>query len=147
MSVGHRLTHIGLCVSDIGRSEEFYCSALGFTKVGQMHVDDDASARLLDVPELVLDIVYLERDGVRLELLGYTHTVADADGPRGMNALGFTHLSFRVDDADTLAAAVVEHGGRLLGDRTVTFGGGNRGLMLTDPDGNLLEFIERLPRS
>jgi catechol 2,3-dioxygenase-like lactoylglutathione lyase family enzyme len=53
MNDGHRLTHVGLCVRDIGRSTEFYCAALGFTEVGRMNVDDDASARLLDVPDLV----------------------------------------------------------------------------------------------
>jgi catechol 2,3-dioxygenase-like lactoylglutathione lyase family enzyme len=141
----HRLTHIGLCVRNIEESAEFYCAALGFTKVGELHVDDDASARLLDVAGLVLDLVYLQRDDFRLELLGYAHpgTTGDAE-PRAMNSLGFTHLSFRVDDIDALATAIVAHGGRLLADRTVSFGGGNRGMMLADPDGNLIELIERI---
>jgi catechol 2,3-dioxygenase-like lactoylglutathione lyase family enzyme len=148
LSAEHRLTHVGLCVTDIERSTEFYCSALGFTKIGEMHVDDEASARLLDVEDLVLDLVYLERDGFRLELLAYPRSGATGGGaPRQMNALGFTHLSFRVDDADALATAVVEHGGQLLPHRTVVFSGGNRGLMLTDPDGNMLELIERIRAS
>lgn len=147
MSPEHRLTHVGLCVTNIERSTEFYCAALGFAKIGEMHVDDEASARLLDIEDLILDLVYLERDGFRLELLGYPSPGATGDGsPRRMNAVGFTHLSFRVDNADILAEAVVEHGGRLLADRTVVFGGGNRGMMLTDPDGNMLELIERVPR-
>lgn len=148
MTSGHRLTHVGVCVRDVERSTEFYCSALGFERVGGMHVDDDATARLLDVDGLVLELVYLQRDGFRLELLGYARPGVTGDGePRAMNALGLTHLSFRVDDVDGLATAVIELGGRLLSDRTVYFDGGNRGLMLTDPDGNLLEFIERTPRS
>lgn len=146
MSTDHRLTHVGLCVTDIARSAEFYCTALGFTNIGAMHVDDAASARLLDIDNLVLDLVYLQRDGFRLELLAYPASGATSDGsPRRMNVLGFTHLSFRVDDADALTEAVIEHGGQLLADRTVVFAGGNRGLMLTDPDGNLLEIIERVP--
>ena len=147
MSDGHRLTHFGLCVRDIGRATEFYCAALGFTEVGRLQVDDDASARLLDVPDLVLDLVYLERDGFRLELLGYAKpgTVGEPE-PGQMNRLGFTHLSFRVDDVDGVVATIVKRGGRLLADRTVRFDGGNRGLMATDPDGNLLELIERIPR-
>ncbi|MDG5481198.1 VOC family protein [Mycolicibacterium gadium] len=145
MSPDHRLTHVGLCVTNIERSTEFYCSALGFTKIGEMHVDDAASARLLDVEGLVLDLVYLQRDGFRLELLAYPAPGTTGDGaPRQMNALGFTHLSFRVDDADALAEVVIEYGGQLLADRTVAFGAGNRGMMLTDPDGNLLELVERV---
>ncbi len=147
MSDGHRLTHIGLCVRDIDRSAEFYCAALGFAEVARTRFDDDATAALLDVPGLVLDVVYLQRDGFRLELLGYAQpaTVGNT-APRPMNALGFTHLSFRVDDPDSLIEAVVRHGGRALEKRTVSFAGGNRGLMAADPDGNLLELIERVPR-
>ncbi|MCF6391250.1 VOC family protein [Mycobacterium sp. MBM] len=148
MSPGHRLTHVGLCVHDIERSTEFYCAALGFRRIGDMRVADDASARLLDVDGLVLDLVYLERDGFRLELLGFTEPGSTGDPePRAMNTIGFTHLSFRVDDVEALSAAIIEHGGRLLAERSVVFDGGNRGLILTDPDGTLLELIERTPRS
>ncbi|ORV86197.1 VOC family protein [Mycolicibacterium iranicum] len=147
MNKGIRLTHVGLCVRDIAYSTEFYCAALGFEKVGEMHVSDSATARLLDVTGLVLDLVYLQRDGFRLELLGYAEpgTTGRAE-PRAMNALGFTHLSFRVDDVDAVTGDVVQHGGHLLADRSVAFDGGNRGVMLTDPDGNLLELIERVQR-
>ena len=147
MNAGHRLTHIGLCVRDLATSTDFYCTAMGFTEIGRMTVEDDVSAQLLGVPGLVLDLVYLERDGLRLELLGYTAPeVVASPTPRPMNQTGFTHLSFRVEDPDALASAIVEQGGRLLGERTVTFAGGNRGLMATDPDGNLLELIERLSK-
>ncbi len=148
MSAGHRLTHIGLCVSDIERSTEFYCAALGFSEVSRMTVQDEASARLLDLPGLVLHLVYLERDGFRLELLSYASPPPiDNSAPRAMNVLGFTHLSFRVDDPYRLVETITQLGGRLHAGRTTVFNTGNRGLMLTDPDGNWLELIERLPRA
>ena len=148
MNSGHRLTHVGLCVRDVERSSHFYCTALGFQRIGDMHVTDDASARLLDVDGLALELVYLERDGFRLELLSFTEPGSTGGAePRPMNAIGFTHLSFRVDDVEALSAAIVEQGGRLLAERSVVFDGGNRGLILTDPDGTLLELIERTPRT
>jgi catechol 2,3-dioxygenase-like lactoylglutathione lyase family enzyme len=145
MTDGIRITHVGLCVSDIVRSTEFYCTALGFSDVGRMQVNDAASEQLLDVPGLALELVYLQRDGFRLELLGYDKpgTVGDSS-PRPMNALGFTHLSFRVDDPEVVLQAIEAHGGIPLNERTVTFTGGNRGVMATDPDGNLIELIERI---
>jgi len=112
-----------------------------------MHVDDAVTAQLLGVPGLALDLVYLQRDGFRLELLSYSAPgVHPAAGPRQLNAVGFTHLSLRADDPDELLTRIVRAGGAAWPERTVTFEGGNRGLMATDPDGNWLELIERTPR-
>lgn len=109
-----------------------------------MHVEGPEASRLLAVPGLVLDLVYLQRDGFRLELLSYLEPGVRHDSrPRPMNAVGFTHLSFRVDDVDELVRRIERSGGSPWPDRTVTFDGGNRGLMVTDPDGNWLELIER----
>ena len=148
MTSGHRLTHIGLCVSDLKRSVQFYCLAMGFDECGRLRVDGPETARLLGVPGLVLDLVYLQRDGFRLELLSYpTPGVRKKRRPRRMNAVGFTHLSFRVDDPDAFVAGIERLGGQARPERTVTFDGGNRGLMATDPDGNWIELIERAPAS
>ncbi|GAB3014494.1 VOC family protein [Mycobacterium bourgelatii] len=140
------LTHIGLCVSDIESSAVFYCAALGFEEVRRMRVANPETATLLGVPGLVLDLVYLQRDGFRLELLGYPVPGVHGDGqPRQLNALGFTHLSFRVDDPDGLVSLIERYGGKAWADRTVAFAGGSRGLMATDPDGNWIELIESRP--
>jgi glyoxylase I family protein len=144
MSSDHRLTHVGLCVRHLERSVEFYCEAMGFNELRRLHVEDQATAQLLDVPGLKLDLVYLHRDGFRLELLGYSApSPLTDDRPHAMNALGFTHLSFRVDAPEVLLERVEKHGGRLWPERTVTFDGGSRGFMVSDPDGNWLELIER----
>lgn len=135
-----------MCVRDLARSVEFYCDGLGFDELSRMRVDGADTAQLLGVPELVLDLVYLQRDGFRLELLSFASPGVSGDGqPRQMNALGFTHLSFRVDHAEGLIVRLERAGGRAWPERTVTFGGGNRGLMVTDPDGNWLELIDRTP--
>ena len=144
----HRITHIGLCVGDLDRSERFYTEALGFEVVGRMSVDDPAGAPLLGMGDLDagmgLDLVYLEHSGLRIELLGWSNPTAEGDGsPRPMNRLGLTHLSIRVDDVWALAERVRAAGGTVVDGSEVTFSGGNRGLMLLDPDGTLLELIER----
>lgn len=146
MTSGHRLTHVGLCVSDLEMSVRFYCDALGFDEYARLRVDGPETARLLGVPGLVLDLVYLQRDGFRLELLSYpVPGVREKRRPRRMNAVGFTHLSFRVDDPDAFVAHIERLGGQARPERSVTFVAGNRGLMATDPDGNWIELIERAP--
>ena len=105
--VVERLSHLGLCVSDLERSRAFYRDALGFAERGGLEVAGEPAATLLGLPELELRAVYLERDGLRLELLHYAAPGALGDGaPRPMNALGMSHLSLRVADLDRAVEAV-----------------------------------------
>lgn len=143
MSDGIRLTHVGVCVSNLDKSLAFYTGALGFAEVRRMHVDDAQTSTLLGVDDLDLDLVYLERDGMCIELLSYRRPKIEAgDTPRPMDAVGLTHLSLRVREPDVVADRIVAGGGRVLRDREVVFDGGARGLMALDPDGNRIELIE-----
>jgi catechol 2,3-dioxygenase-like lactoylglutathione lyase family enzyme len=144
-SDGNRFTHVGICVSDLERSIAFYCDVLGFTEVAtRLHITDAGSANLLDFPAMDVELVYLERDGVRIELLWYRDPACDRpEGRRPMNLVGLTHLSFRVGDFDGLCARIEVGGGAVLPATTTSFGNGNRGVMTLDPDGIRVELIER----
>ncbi len=142
---GHRFTHVGICVSDLERSIAFYRDVLGFAEVARrLNITDTDSANLLDFPEMDVELVYLERDGIRLELLWYR--VPDPDtggGRRPMNRVGLTHLAFRVGDLDDLCRRIDAGGGTVLAGSTARFAHGNRGVMTLDPDGTRVELIER----
>jgi glyoxylase I family protein len=139
----HRITHMGLCVRSIERSTTFYERALGFEEVGRMRADGPETATLLDVADASVELVYLERDGLRIELLGFDGEVEDGGNPRRVDRTGFTHLSIRVDAVDDLVPAIEAHGGRVLRESAVRFEWGNQGLMVLDPDGIRIELIER----
>ena len=138
-----RLSHIGLCVSDLERSVVFY-RALGFKERARLHVSGEPSAQLLELEEVDLSAVYLERDGTRIELLHYPSPGHVGDGAaRPMNALGLTHLSLRVDDLDAVASALVEAGGRILECSRIGLPAVKMGaLFATDPDGTRIELVE-----
>jgi glyoxylase I family protein len=142
---GNRFTHIGICVSDLERSIAFYRDVLGFTEVARrLNVTDAGSANLLDFPQMDVELVYLERDGIRIELLGYRVPEPQAlDDRRPMNLVGLTHLAFRVSDLDDLCRRIELGGGTVLPSTTATFEQGNRGVMTLDPDGVRVELIER----
>lgn len=146
---GNRFTHIGVCVSDLERSLGFYRDVLGFAEVARrLHVTDDGSARLLGLPApLDLELAYLERDGIRLELLWYRRPShqAPSDTPRPMNLVGLTHLAFRVGHFDDVCARIQAGGGHVVSSRSAEFAQGNRGIMTLDPDGILVELVERPP--
>ena len=139
-----RLTHLGICVSDLARSLAFYRDGLGFREVGRLDVAGDEASRLLAIDGVKLEAVYLERDGTRIELLFYpAGTESAGPGPVAMNRPGFTHLSFRVDELDAVADALVACGGRLLAETRIDnprFRA--RAVFATDPDGTRIELVE-----
>ena len=66
-----RLSHLGLCVSDLPRALAFYRDGLGFGEVARLDFDDAGTQRLLGLRGAKLEAVYLRRDGTTLELLHF----------------------------------------------------------------------------
>jgi catechol 2,3-dioxygenase-like lactoylglutathione lyase family enzyme len=139
-----RLTHVGICVSDLDRSLRFYRDVLGCKEVGRLELEGETVATLNGMPEVKVRAIYLERDGWRLELIDYpVPGVVGPNAPRPMNQLGLTHLSFRVADLDAICAQLRAAGGGVLPE---TYLGSpdspTRVIMAHDPDGIRLELIQ-----
>ena len=66
-----RLSHIGICVSDLESALAFYRDGLGFRELSRLDVSGTAADTLLELPGTQLRAVYLERDAVRIELLWF----------------------------------------------------------------------------
>src|SRR5262249_39072181 len=101
-----RLTHIGICVTDLERSLRFYRDLLGFRHERELHVEGEPADTLLRLSGAALRAVSLVRDGVRIELLAFASPPGPPPSPRAMNAPGLTHLSFRVADVEATVAAL-----------------------------------------
>src|SRR5690606_28160646 len=138
------VSHIGVCVSDLERALAFWRDALGFRECKRFDVAGEEAETLLAVRDLDLRVVCLERDGLRLELLHYAAPGHRGAGePRPMNALGYTHLSLRVDDLEATLAAVEAAGGRVLRATRVREPVSGRGaVFVTDPDGARVELVD-----
>jgi catechol 2,3-dioxygenase-like lactoylglutathione lyase family enzyme len=138
-----RLTHIGICVSDMERSTRFYRDLLGFTYESDLRVAGEPSDTLLRLRDVDLHAVYLTRDGVRIELLAFARPPAPAPRVRAMHERGLTHLSFRVADMDATIAALRAAGERVLDETIIRFPDfGAAACMVTDPDGQLIELVQ-----
>ena len=142
-------THIGICVSDLERSSRFYCDGLGFERV-QALTAGDQFRRLMELEaEVVLEVQLLRRDGLTIELLWFRSP--GSIGPRDrrpMNQLGFTHLSLRVANIDTVAKSIARLGGTVHAHtrtESAPVGGLRAGqyLYCSDPDGLRIELICR----
>ena len=139
-----RLTHIGICVSDLERSVAFYRDVLGCREVGRLETDGPEPEAVTGVAGVKLVAVYLERDGVRIELLYYASPGhVGPDEARPMNQLGLTHFSFRVDDLEATCAQVQSAGGKILTESHVTTHGASTQVVFAlDPDGTRLELVQ-----
>lgn len=138
--------HIGICVSDMERSIRFWRDGLGFEVLREMTFYGSAWKRILELDDLDLQTKIIRRDHVTLELLAFAKPGhVGTDERRPMNQLGFTHLAIWVDDIDSAAKRVVDHGGRLIETTRTAFDHPKiqgRWLMATDPDGIRLELIQ-----
>jgi catechol 2,3-dioxygenase-like lactoylglutathione lyase family enzyme len=138
-------SHFGICVSDPARSLAFYRDLLGFREAGALEVSDAHSARLLGLGTLDLRARFLERDGMRLELMHFAEPGCerDAAAPRPMNRTGLTHVALRVDDLAATLAALERAGVEVMRETRIR----NPELRsevvyVLDPDGVRIELVE-----
>ena len=94
-------SHIGICVRDLEASVRFYRDVLGFQLVARMSgIDHPDVARLLELEKLAMELVFVERDGMRIELIRIASPAPSGGGKGPFNRVGFTHLSVKVTDFD-----------------------------------------------
>ncbi len=137
-----RLTHLGICVSNLARSLAFYRGVLGFVEVGRFRDDRGYGSRFLELDDVRMSAIYLERDGWRVELIHFAQpTPVGPDQRRPMNQLGLTHLSFVVEDLDAATDEIRRLGGSVIEATRMEMHA--RAVFATDPDGTRLELIER----
>src|SRR6476620_10817200 len=112
-------SHIGIGVSDIERSRRFYMDVLGFRQLYELDFAGNEVRATMD-QEGAFRSCMLLRDDVRIELLQWVDLPITGSGQRKpMTELGFTLLSFRVDDIHSLSDAVRAAGGAVH-DHTLT---------------------------
>jgi len=138
-----RVGHLGICVSDLLRSLRFYRDLLGFQELSRLEVAGTHADRLLGLQNVKLSAVYLERDGMRIELLAFASPdPPEAPAPRPVNQLGLTHLSVRVKDLGAVVDELRSAGVQVLEATRISVAAGSAAVFVTDPDGTRIELVE-----
>ena len=143
-------SHIGICVTDLDRSIRFYTEVFGFVVLYQLDFENNEVAATME-QEGTFRSAMLIRDDIRVELLQWVDVETTGTGQRKpMTELGFTHLSFRVEDVDGLTDAIVAAGGQLVESTRTVLGDvedptSGRFIYLTDPDGTRIELMQNVP--
>ena len=135
-----RASHIGLCVTDADRSMEFYCDLLGFTKSDELEVEGPLPSQLLGLEGVDLRAIYLERDGMVVELLHFRAPASESDtGPRPFNVAGFTHLSMQAEDPGMTLEELRQAGVPIVEESVLRIGEAVVAFFCLDPDGQRVE--------
>jgi len=132
-----RIHHVGITVSDVERSLGFYRDLLGMRVVADTRLTRPEIAALLDTQDgRILELLeYAQPPGHRLE-----YTNRDS---------GSAHVALQVDDLDRIRAGIGAAGGSEISRHPVTaqdtegIFAGARLLYVRDPDGMILELVQR----
>lgn len=133
---GPRFDHVGLAVRDLASATEWYCRVFGL-----------AIEITFELTEIGLHIVMLRgADGQRLELLhrdGGTPGLRAPDPVTAAATEGFGHICFDVPDLDAWYADVLAQGAAPVMSPGPSPEEGVRMAWVHDPEGNLVELIQR----
>jgi lactoylglutathione lyase len=145
----HGFSHIGIGVSDLDASVRFYSEVFGFSELYRLDFNGNEVAATME-QEGAFRSAMLLRGDVRIELLQWVDVPISGGGKKPMTELGFTHLSFRVEEIDELTEAVLAHGGAVH-PQTLSYvgpeGSTQTGLLYyTDPDGTRIEVMTNVPQ-
>ena len=122
------LEHVGLPAADAAALAQWYERVLG-------------AKRLWDNGQTPPTCLLALGDGAWVEIYAAN---AEINSTRGDNKLaGFRHLALRVDSLDAAKTELTARGVTFTEEIRPAAGGG-KVLFFTDPEGNLLHFVERL---
>ena len=137
------LFHIGLTVSDLDRSINFYRDVVGMTAHGdEVEVDSEGFGRLTANPGAKLRTALLSAGPVLLQLVEYPEGGGE-ELALDHRHVGSPHLSFWVDDVPRLRDELVGRGDVVITSDVEAVVPGLRSFYASDPDGVPIEFIER----
>ena len=139
-----RMDHVGIVVDNLAAATDFFV-LLGLELQGSGQVEGGWVDRIVGLEGVRSELVMLRTpDGhSQVELakfLSPTHSPG-ASTPAPANAPGIRHITFAVDDLDTVVAGLVARGTELVGE-VVQYEDSNRLCYVRGPEGIIVELAE-----
>jgi lactoylglutathione lyase len=135
--------HIGLQVSDVERAGRFYAQALGARwLVLPLTFEGAGAEQAMGEQGVRLRLALLKLGDAALELFEFLEPVVPDWAKQARGRL--PHLAVHVEDTDATLAKVEQAGGRRVWPEVDRFGRA-RVIYVADPDGNIVELLDRPP--
>lgn len=136
--------HPGIVVPDLEQAIEFYTELLGYELVSKSSwsSDDDGFNQVVGLEGSAASFCMLRGKNAYLEIFEYSSPPGDQPvQPSYANEPGIRHLSFEVEDVETLLDRCAALGGSRINDPYLVPGRA-AAAYCRDPFGNLLEFVK-----
>jgi lactoylglutathione lyase len=130
------IDHVGLSVADLDAAEGFYTGAFGFTRQLAFELS----------PHPIRGLMLAHPSGSRLELFRHAQSVPGPSAPGPIEAhatRGYNHFALTASDIDEVFAAALAAGAKPVIEPRPSPEPGIRFAFLADPEGNLVELVER----
>jgi catechol 2,3-dioxygenase-like lactoylglutathione lyase family enzyme len=140
-----RLEHVGIVVDDLDAAVDFFAE-LGLELLGKARVEGRVVERVVGLEGIRSEVAFMQTpDGHgQLELIKFEAPSHPAGDPRPpSNAPGIRHLSFAVEDIDTVIAGLRARGGELVGELEL-YEDTYRICYMRGPAGVIVELAERI---
>jgi catechol 2,3-dioxygenase-like lactoylglutathione lyase family enzyme len=128
--------HVGVSVSDIEAAEAFYTTAFGFARQLAFEL----------APHPIRGVMLIHPAGSRLELFEHSASVPGLQASTPIEAQatrGYNHFALTAPDIGELFAAALAAGARPVIEPSPSPEPGVRFAFLADPEGNLVELVEK----
>ena len=145
------MNHTGFVVSDMERALEFYRDVLGLREQRNMVLEGDLVTQLTGFANAKVHVVYLGNDlRHAVELVHFLRPSVTSWTRPPRNRVGTAHLGLIVDDMDACYGELSELGMEFVNPPALrpdaVYPWARKVCYVYDPDGNMLELIEREPQ-
>ena len=138
---------IGVVVSDLDKSLDFYTNVIGLKKVGGFDVNEDFAKKSGLTGGIPMKVVILKLEdkpeATQWKLMSFGKKTP-APLPRYVqDVVGISYITINVTNLNPFLERINEHGVKLLGETPVPLGssGEMHFVLVSDPDGTLIELI------
>lgn len=136
---------IGVVVSDLERSLDFYTQVIGMKKVGGFDINEDFGKRsgLSGGIPFHVDVLKLEDrpDASQWKLLSFGKDAAHPLSKHIQDDTGIQYVTINVTNLQPFLDRIKKHGVELLGDTPIPLGSDRHFVLIRDPDGTIVELI------